>query len=409
MSPAPDLAGVTDWRRFLLEDPLHPQLAEDLPAFLKAEGHAFLERAKPFLDLAEDVQLERWYGSSEGQEALSSVTRALWAQMSEFSAHAMPAHDARHAMFKVPAAALEYMTTEKVQGWERIGLLGALLHDHGRWAEERIWGYPGESLVHARLSFLLGRQVLESFDMPQAARDQILLAAIRHTSGAVPRDPMPLKLTVSADRDQLYGPEVILRLLHHAAGTDGDMASFYGEVEGRTVLDRLYVFLTNRLPGPLFSRAEHVEGLWQVLADFILLCEDEDESRRRFCAGRKLPPEGFVWRDAWERAQQRLLPEVDPVTMADALLCAPHVAPAAHYRHSALCKVAMARKDRWPALGSALALACHARFAEDRRQLLHLHDIQSANRGDAFVHTLCTLLIANWGQPSLAPAVPPLP
>lgn len=103
---------------------------------------------------------------------------ALWKQMAIIALKAQPAHDARHAMYKVPAAALAYIHSERVEGWERVG-------------------------------------VLEPFDMPTRVKQHILLSALRRTAGADATDPMALKITVSADRDQLYGPEFALRIVHH--------------------------------------------------------------------------------------------------------------------------------------------------------------------------------------------------
>ncbi len=353
MSGMPSLEQVRRWRELLLEQPLHPALAVALPDFLKQIAQDFLAEVPAEVSGAQVAQLDRWYVSSAGQEALVSFTHALWDQMSHFAARAMPGHDARHAMYKVPAASLEYMAAEQVEGWERIGILGALLHDHGRWAEERIFGWAGASVVHARLSYLLGRELLETIDMPVFVKQQILMAAIRHTSGATSIDPMPLKLTVSADRDQLYGPEIIVRMSHHAVGRLGGGSSFYGEKPGRTVLAQLERFLTHRLPGPLYSREAEVRGLWQVLATFLLVAEEADASRQRFS---RVLEEGaaagtafiFDWAAEFERAEGQRNTCDSPHDALAELLRAPHVAPSPGYRRAALDKVSAVTASNRP-------------------------------------------------------------
>lgn len=397
MSLSHTLANTTNWRRFLLEDPPPDWLREGLPDFLKATGQQFLDATPAHIEPVAAAALDHWYQSAEGQDVLAKFTAALWDQMASLSAHAMPAHDARHAMFKVPAAALEYIHAGDVQGWARLGLLGALLHDYGRWAEERIWGYPGESLVHARLSFLLGRELLQQFDMPEAAGEQILLCAIRHTTGAVPDDPLPLKVTVTADRDQLYGPELVLRLFHHAVGPAGETSSFYGELPGVTVLDRLYAFLRTRLPGPLFTRQSHVNHLWSILATFILRCETFEASRKRFVTGEKpLERFGFGWRRAWEAAQADCPSGPALMESARAVLSAPNVAPSARFHEMALTKVQSAPVESKPALAAALAYIAEQRRTEDARQLRALKILRIDYQEDALVQTIASRLIAGW-------------
>ncbi len=387
------LRSTTAWRETLLLNPLDHAMVPAIPDFLKQVGQDFIGAMPLILDATSHAELDIWYESSDGQEALVAFTQALGREMSEVSAHAMPGHDARHAMHKVPAAALEYMQAEGVEGWQRVGVLGGLLHDYGRWAEERIWGEPGDSLIHARLSFLLGRELLAAFDMPRAVKEHILLAALRHTSGAGPEDPLPLKLTVTADRDQLYGPEVILRLFHHAPAHDGALASF--SQPGRSVLDKMYRFLRTRLPGPLFSRGDHVDSLWWTLARFILMCESEDASRARFTSPTPLVQRGFDWDREWRLARDAIDPHADLEKAARALLSAAHVAPNACYVQGAIDRVSAAPETRHAAIASALGFANQARIAEDSRQLNQLRHLRRAHSGDRMVGALLGLLLEN--------------
>lgn len=409
------LEHIHRWRQFLLQDAISPALPTVLPDFLKNTGRAFIAQVPERLEFAQHQELDLWYWGDEGQETLAAITRLLWGDMEALSEHAMPAHDARHAMFKVPAACLEYVVSESVPGWERVGVLGGLLHDYGRWAEERVFGEPGESMIHARLSYLLGKELLERFDMPTPMRQHILLAAIRHTSGATAVDPMPLKLTVSADRDQLYGAELVLRLSHHVVNAAGDMGSFYGEKPGLPILSKLENLLFNRLPGPLFSRQHAVDGLWDTLATFMLMCEDADASRERFgrrLAGTRGPsplPEAFVWEAAWERAEVlRRATGTEDVDMAlRQLLSAPNVAPSQHYLDEAYAKVSGMPPPTAGRLAAALHYVHHQRLDEDARQVAALHNIASTHADDALMTTMTNLLLENWeGSPLIKGAIP---
>lgn len=396
------LPRTSQWRKLLLEDPIQPGLQDALPAFLKSTAQEFIPQVALQFTSGQHAELDRWYSSTAGQGALSEFAKRLWQQMASLSEHAMPAHDARHAMYKVPARSLEYMAAEGVQGWQRVGILGGLLHDHGRWAEERIFGEPGESLIHARLSYLLGKELLDRLEMPELVRQHILLSAIRHTSGATEVDPMPLKLTVSADRDQLYGPEIVLRVAHHMVKADGDSSSFYGEKPGKSILDNVSKYLANRLPGPLFSLREHVDYLWQVLATFVLMCETRERAEQRFAkvvASDIGVPESlrpYNVQAEWEQAQDLRPRGVGPAAALAKLLDAAHVAPSLKYRQEALDKLSALPKDRAPALAGALTFIEEERWAEDQRQRLALLRILESNPSDRLVLTLGGLLIAGW-------------
>jgi hypothetical protein len=392
------------WREMLLEAPLHADLAARLPEFLKKTAQEFLHSVPAQLSAPEVVHLNQWYTSSAGQGALVAFAAALWDQMGHFAHYAMPAHDARHAMFKVPAASLEYLEAEQLDGWERIGVLGALLHDHGRWAEERIYGFPGASVLHARLSYLLGAELLSRFEMPVPIKQHILLSAIRHTSGASAADPMPLKLTVSADREQLYGPEIILRLAHHASGTEGDDSSYYGERPGRSVLAQAERYLTHRLPGPLFSREAHGFKLWRVLAKFLLLAEAPEASCERFTRilhGEPGAPSSihpFQWEKEWAAADS-LSAKSAPVSLPEALdqcLSAPNLAPSEQYRREAFEKLLLVSVDNRPRLAAALAFIHSVRVALDAQQSQSLARIAREYAQDPLISGLSARLLNGW-------------
>jgi len=388
------------WFNRLLRDDVDATFKQDLPAFLKQEAKKFNEAAPLMLTPAEEAQLTEWYFSATGQEQLEGLLDAIWQQMASVADWAMPAHDARHAMFKVPAASLVYLDAEKIADAGRLGIFGALLHDHGRWAEERIFGAPGESMIHARLSFLLARELTEEFKLPALAANQILHATIQHTAGGVPADPMALKLTVTADRDQLYGPEMVMRLMHHIV-VEGATASVYGEKPGLATLDRLMHFLVNRIPGPLFSREEHVTRLHMGLATFLLMAEPEEDSRLRFAArrapspSRRSLPDDFDWERAWHGAHAGVSDVSDPHEALRSLLNAPNVVSNPLYMDQALGKLSALPAHKAPLLAKAFAWAERERRELDAIEVGHLKRIAMDYASDKPVALLANRLVAH--------------
>lgn len=388
------------WFECLLVNPVTQELRDSFPETARAEGMAFLEQYPKEVPELFKSDLDLWYQSTEGQAALVEAFQLIWAQMNSVAHWAMPAHDARHAIYKVPATALEYLHAEGVTGYERVGILGALLHDHGRWAEERLYGGPGPGLLHARMSFLLGRELLAQVAMPDWVRSQILHAVLQHTSGARETDAMPTKLTVVADRDQLYGPEIILRLMHHLV-QDGALGSVYGENGGEAVLDKLEYFCRNRLPGPLYSRLTHVHFLRKSLLTFLLMAESYHESAARFVPEQGLESKKKLiddvnWAEAWEEADFMRPVAHDPRQALESLLNAPNIAPGAEFLEMALAKLDHLDPSRAERLAGALTWVTRLRQAEDVRQAEALADIRQAYPEDALIGIMVDTLLEKW-------------
>ncbi len=372
------LQNTTNWRQFFFHHPLPEDLPEVLPVFLKQRSQTFIGTVPYSFADKLNQELNDWYWSSEGQNVLRFACDALWKQMATHAQNAQPAHDARHAMYKVPSAALAYIYAEKVEGWERVGVLGALLHDHGRWPEERIYGEPLQSQLHAQISFVLGQEWLEPFDIPIPVKQHILLSALRHTSGADASDPMPLKITVSADRDQLYGPEFVLRIVHHIEKKNGDFGSFYGENKARSVLDKIHHMALHRLPGPLFFRNEYVDALWKQTVQFLMLAYGHDAQWiDSFISALKAHPQhtplsytstdvddwletARAFASSHAHTQRTLADEID------ILLSAPNIAHGENYRQRVFNKMHYSpESDKQRSMAAALAWTTQSRLALD--------------------------------------------
>jgi hypothetical protein len=395
------LQAITNWQQFLLHDPLPEQLTEVLPVFLKKRSQTFIETVPYSFADKQNQELNNWYWSSEGQNVLRLACDALWKQMATHAQKAQPAHDARHAMYKVPSAALAYIHAEQVEGWERVGVLGALLHDHGRWPEERIYGEPLQSQLHAQISFVLGQEWLEPFDMPIPVKQHILLSALRHTSGADASDPMPLKITVSADRDQLYGPEFVLRIVHHIEKKNGDFGSFFGENQARSVLDKIHHMALHRLPGPLFSRSEYVDALWRQTVQFLMLAYGHDAQwTYSFISALKAHPQHtpLIYTstdvDDWLETARAFASSHAHThrTLADEidiLLSAPNIAPEENYRQRVFNKMHYSpESDKQRSMAAALAWTTQSRLALDAVEAKELQLMAGVFTDDLLLTTM---------------------
>jgi hypothetical protein len=394
------------WQQLLLEKTLTLREIRGLPRLVQSAAREFLDEAPLVASAAETSAANSWYESADGQTTLSAIARDAWNAMAERAAHAMPAHDARHAMYKVPASAIQHMHSEAVFGYERVGVLGALLHDYGRWAEERIFGGPGEGAIHARFSFLLTQALLAGYEMPRLIRYHLLLAPLRHTTGAEQADPMPLKLTVSADRDQLYGPEIVIRLAHHGVDETWNQASFYGEKGGTPILGRLKHFHDNRLPGPLFVQTRQTLELQQILRTFLLISEDAESSRIRWAdvnvrTSEKAAPRTFFsvdWQDAWATAQDRASSTCvspDSRTALARLLTAPNLAPNPQHLADALAKVSEVPDKLDPYLARALDWVHTERQRLDLQETKNLQEILKGNPNDQLITTIGVLVLGH--------------
>jgi hypothetical protein len=237
-----------------------------------------------------------------------------------------------------------------------------------------------------------------------AIRQELLGAVLKHTTGAVPSDTMPHKLTVSADRDQLYGAEIIIRLAHHSINEAGDQSSFYGEQPGVTVLAKLEHFCRNRLPGPLFANYAHTETLQQVLYEFLLLSEPAELSFQRWVPSSSSPPKRHWrltpaqdWEQDWNQAQAAAHSlSACPEEALARLLSAPHLAPSPLHYETALGKVATVPLELRHHLTRALDWAHQFRISEDNRQVFALSQIRNEYQDDLFVVDVTEGLLKAW-------------
>ena len=309
-TPFHSIRTSTYWHDLIFSDTQDTALKDSLYELLKIEGDGFFkdyyatqtlftitENEPPATNQEQAKILNDWYFSDTGQQILLDFVQDFWQLLHKRAKHSMPAHDARHALYKVPAFSLKYIESEKVTGFERLGLIGAMGHDYGRWGEEHVFGNAGNSVVHTRMSFVLVREFMQPYPIPHSLQQEILYSILRHTTGAKAHDNMIVKLVVSPDRDQLIGPESALRLTHHKpaphvldtfypetyevhntkpladSGKPEDSQHTHKTRYNDSVLDRISHYYFSRLPGPLFSLPD-VAKLYQAQYTFLYLALD---------------------------------------------------------------------------------------------------------------------------------------
>lgn len=261
---------MNSWYKRLFQTEITENFKKELTRDLKQEFHNFYQEYDDNIDVNLHKKLNKWYYSHKGQEEILRFVQDFWLLLNSNSLQAMPAHDARHALFKVPTYSLKYIKSENIQGWERVGLIGALGHDFGRWAEEHIYGNAQEGAIHSRMSYVLLKEFLENYDFPMEIKKMILNSVLKHTTGAQDYESMPIKLTVSPDRDQLVGPEMILRIFHHKPKEDS-LKVFFDEPGQHSVIAAIMKMYFSRLPGPLYSLEHELRKSYKVTLTFGLM------------------------------------------------------------------------------------------------------------------------------------------
>lgn len=261
---------MISWYKRLFETEINEEYKIKLKEDLKKEFQIFYNDYQDNIDLETNRLLNDWYYSENGQKELLRFTKDLWFKLNNNSLCAMPAHDARHALYKVPTYSLKYIESEKIEGWEKVGLIGALGHDFGRWAEEYIFGNAQKGSMHSRMSYVLLKEILEDYQFPAEIKKTILNSVLKHTTGADETESMPIKLTVSPDRDQLIGPEMILRIIHHKPKEDS--LNVFFDTEGQeSIIQAIVKMYFSRLPGPLYTLKEELDRSYQITLIFCLM------------------------------------------------------------------------------------------------------------------------------------------
>ncbi|MEK7605547.1 MAG: HD domain-containing protein [Patescibacteria group bacterium] len=222
------------------------------------------EKQENILTPSERTRISEWVRKDEGEtgmhqlEQLGRACIRLWSSVgrstgteTEKKMSGLPGHDKRHLLQDLTAGLQfrnDVVSAEagNKDEYQKIGLIGSLLHDVGRLAEERVVGTPvgGEQGdKHTELSFYIAKQLFDAFpQLDQAVRDHILYSILVHqkwpnkseeeTIGYQMTMNEPLNRSVmGSDRLQLVGPEAILRFIGFDIGESDKPLDFDTKVK----------------------------------------------------------------------------------------------------------------------------------------------------------------------------------
>lgn len=368
-----------NWYNKFFKEKITEEFKENINKELKEEFQKFYKEYDNSLCDKEHKELNDWYYSEAGQKEILRFIQDFWFKLTHNSSEAMPAHDARHALFKVPTYALKYIYSENVNGFERLGVIGALGHDFGRWAEERIFGNAQGGSTHSRMSYVLLKEILEDYHFPYAIKMSLLNSVIKHTTGANSDENMHIKLTVSPDRDQLIGPEMILRILHHKP-KDNSVKVFFDEPNQESVMYAIVKMYFSRLPGPLFSLENELRNSYKTTLTFCLM----NTSLEQIMEYKNSFTKGYFSEEMFKEDLEFALNEIKNIPCEELdvnqeilnLLSAKNVCPEESYKKMALTKIDKLTNEQKNILAKSIKWVNNRRVEMDLIQYQILNDIK---------------------------------
>lgn len=391
---------MASWYKKLFETDINENYIKQITQELKEEFQSFYDNYNDKVSQDKSELLNNWYYSEKGQEELLRFIQYFWHKLNSNSLNAMPAHDARHALFKVPVYSLKYIQAEKVEGWERIGLIGALGHDFGRWAEEHIFDNAQEGSMHSRMSYVLLKEILEDYDFPVEIKQSILNSVLKHTTGANEEESMPIKLTVSPDRDQLIGPEMILRSIHHKPKEDS-LNFFFDQPHQKSVIQALIKMYFSRIPGPLFTMEEELRTSYQITLIFCLMntsLEQIMEYHEKYTKGyfneKKFSQDLIFAQEKINIIKNNVL----TISVEEALLnllSAKNICPKEEYKQLSLKKLHNLTEQQGITLAQSLNWLNEQRMLMDDNQYLFLKEFNN-NTNEQWLKWFSQQLQENW-------------
>ncbi len=163
----------------------------------------------------ENPVLDAWVQSAEGEETLAALVTDIQNHIATVAGAALPAHDIRQILFKDSSEALRFYHMERPQGFKSAFVIPTFCHDIGRLLEGNFFhpeNLHAKWIPHAKLSFLLLKEILDKPDyaaMPRDLKNHFLYAVLAH-SGENGKTFMS-RAVQACDRMQLVGPEGFFR------------------------------------------------------------------------------------------------------------------------------------------------------------------------------------------------------
>lgn len=165
--------------------------------------------------------LNAWF-LGEGAATCSALAEAVIAPLLLCSSEGHPGHDRRHVLYKDPLSALRHCVDDRISDYRSIFLLGALMHDVGRLPEPHIYGQPASGVAgadHQYLGYAILKRILEKFPtVPAEISNALLFSVLVHQAGT-DKECFAAQFVQRADREQLVGPEFIIRGLGANVGS----------------------------------------------------------------------------------------------------------------------------------------------------------------------------------------------
>src|SRR3989339_539272 len=188
------------------------------------EFEQYAQETLPQIAESEKEQLDTWVLSVEGSEIIAEVVDVFFHLITSTAQHGFPGHDERHTYMVVLSGLVQAVERkEELRPYERLFLLGAVMHDFGRLLEPAFFGKPIGGLighVHPQMSFHFARRVLNCFSIPKKLIDHIVFSILEHQHPRQGATRMA-RAVQRADREQLIGPEAVIRMLGFDVGLHG--------------------------------------------------------------------------------------------------------------------------------------------------------------------------------------------
>lgn len=169
------------------------------------------------LSASQEKRLDQWFVSRTGWQVIAALMDVTLDTLWSYPVKGFPSHDKRHILLHDPLAALQFTLEDGLSGYKRTFLLSTLCHDVSRLVEPQIEETPLNGPFndhHAKLSFLIAERLFSFYrgELDEVLRDHLLYAILKHSS----HEDTPhflLHAVQRADREQLVGPEGILRIV----------------------------------------------------------------------------------------------------------------------------------------------------------------------------------------------------
>ncbi len=282
--------------------------------------------------------MNSWCSSDQGKKTIFDLTKEtlrIISLCSKYSDNLLGGHDIHHFMQDV-IGAMKITDSENIHDYRELVLITSLLHDIGRSPEalirrnKKLGNELGEEVRknHAAISFYFARHLFKFFPIQPAIKNRMLHAILNHTGSpsGVSDENFSLddisNLTVSADRSDLTGADLILRVISHEGGELGYLLSAlsaklnstrvhsFGENDGKTSIFEIIEFCIRNLRPIYGETGERMAHDGKVIAGTFLYLGVPEKVRKVIFApeiardqGRKLavmPSKKILPENIWQ-------------------------------------------------------------------------------------------------------------